>query len=90
MLMLKLMSSPQLRIQTESNMNVSSLLAVVSHGARKNKREVRDPTGNRCVVHHTCTGVSLTSSKCLVTSDTTYRTGLLDTNCGLRNFQRAV
>ena len=36
------MPSPRLRIQTVSNTNLSSLLAVVSHGARKNEREVRD------------------------------------------------
>ena len=40
--------------------------------------------------YHACTGVSLPTSNVLVTCDTTYRTGLRDNNCGLRNFQRAV
>ena len=40
--------------------------------------------------NHACTRVSLTTNNLLVKYDTTYRTGLRDNNCGLRNFQRAV
>ena len=36
------------------------------------------------------TGVSLTTSNILGTCETTYRTGLRDNNCGIRNFQRLV
>ena len=46
--------------------------------------------GPRCVFNHSCTGLSLTISNVLVTCDTTYRTGLRDNKCALRNFQLAA
>ena len=41
--MLKLMPSPRLRIQTVSNMNLSSLVAVVCLGARKKRQRGERP-----------------------------------------------
>ena len=61
-----------------------------SRGETKIIRKRETSAGARCVFYHPCTGVLLTTSNVLVTCDTTYRTGLRDNSCGLKNFQRAV
>ena len=48
------------------------------------------PASDAFSFYHACTGNSLTIGNVLVTWDATYRTGLRDNNCGLRNFQRAA
>ena len=58
-----------------------SLPAEVSHGMKKKCTE--------CTVLAS-TGVSFTTSKVLITCDTTYRTSLHNNNCGLRNIQHGV
>ena len=61
--------------------NNISLPAEVSHGMKKKCTE--------CTVLAS-TGVSFTTSKVLITCDTTYRTSLHNNNCGLRNIQHGV
>ena len=58
-----------------------SLLAEVSHGVKKKCAA--------CTVLAS-TGVSFTTSKVLITCDTTYRTSFHNNNCGLRNIQHGV
>ena len=62
--------------------NNISLLAKVSHCMKKKKCTA-------CTVLAS-TGVSLTTSKVLITCDTTYGTSLHSNNCGVRNIQHGV
>ena len=53
------------------------------------KRKLRLPAHD-AFPHHVDSGVSLTTINVLVTCNATYRYGLCDNNCGLRNFKRTV
>ena len=57
-----------------------------------NKRKLRQRPlpAHDAFPHHAGSGVSLTTINVLVTCNATYRCGLCDNNCGLRNFKRTV
>ena len=57
---------------------------------KKRKLRQRPLPAHDAFPHHVDSGVSLTTINVLVTCNATYRCGLCDNNCGLRNFKRTV